>query len=72
MRILKMTFRTIIGISVLLGIAACAQSDRVTGLEGYGQLSGTVTGSEPGVLPVVYANNIENDVAYTVFVVDGK
>ena len=41
-------------------------------LPGYGQLSGTVTGSEPGVLPVVYAYNTAKDVGYTVFVVDGK
>ena len=72
MRISRTTFRTLIGPLILLGLAACAQSDRVTGLEGYGQLSGTVTGSEPGVLPVVYAYNMDKDVAYTVFVVDGK
>jgi streptogramin lyase len=41
-------------------------------LEGYGQLSGKVSGSEPGVLPVVYAYNTDKDVAYTVYVVDGK
>jgi streptogramin lyase len=41
-------------------------------LSGYGQLSGTVTGSQPGVLPVVYAYNHDKDVAYTVFVIDGK
>lgn len=37
----------------------------------YGQLAGTVTGSQPGVLPVVYAYNIDKDVGYAVFVVDG-
>ncbi len=41
-------------------------------LPDYGQLSGTVTGSEPGVLPVVYAYNTDKDVAYTVFVVNGQ
>lgn len=41
-------------------------------LPGHAQLSGTVTGSEAGVLPVVYAYNTERDVGYTVFVVDGK
>ena len=40
-------------------------------LAGYGQLSGQVSGSEPGVLPVVYAYNTEKDVGYTVFVVNG-
>ena len=38
----------------------------------YGQLAGTVTGSQPGVLPVVYAYNSDKLVAYTVFVVDGE
>jgi streptogramin lyase len=38
----------------------------------HGQLSGTVTGSQPGVLPVVYAYNTDRDVGYMVFVVDGK
>ena len=41
-------------------------------LSGYSQLSGTVTGSEPGVLPVVYAYNNDKDVGYTVYVIDGK
>ena len=38
----------------------------------YGQLAGKVTGSLPGVLPVVYAHNTDKEVAYTVFVVDGE
>ena len=38
----------------------------------HAQLSGKVTGSEPGVLPVVYAYNTDKDLAYTVFVVDGE
>ncbi|MEE8306970.1 MAG: hypothetical protein V3R81_06865 [Gammaproteobacteria bacterium] len=38
----------------------------------YSQLSGTVTGLQPGVLPVVYAYNTDKDVAYTVYVVGGK
>jgi len=41
-------------------------------LAGYAQLTGNVTGSAPGVLPVVYALNTDKSVAYTVFVVDGK
>ena len=38
----------------------------------YGELSGQVTGSEPGVLPVVYVYNNERNVGYTVFVVNGQ
>ncbi len=38
----------------------------------HGQLSGSVSGSQPGVLPVVYAHNTDKEVAYTVFVVNGK
>jgi len=41
-------------------------------LSGYGQLSGSVRGSGPDVLPVVYAYNTDVDVGYTVFVVNGK
>ncbi len=41
-------------------------------LSGYGQLSGSVSGTEPGLLPVVYAYNTDMDVGYTVFVVNGK
>ena len=40
-------------------------------LPGYGQLSGKVSGSEPGVLPVVYAYNTDKNVGYMVFVIDG-
>lgn len=53
----------------LLGLVLPANADQITG---YGQLSGNVTGSEPGVLPVVYAYNTDKDVAYTVYVVNGK
>ena len=38
----------------------------------YGQLAGKVSGSQAGVLPVVYAHNTDKEVAYTVFVVDGE
>ncbi len=72
MRFTRTIFGALIGTLIFLGFAACSQTAEVTGLEGYGQLSGKVTGSEPGVLPVVYAYNMEKDVAYTVFVVDGK
>jgi hypothetical protein len=41
-------------------------------LAGYGQLSGAVSGSKPGVLPTVYAYNTDKDVGYMVFVVNGK
>ena len=72
MRISKTCLTALAGTLMLLGFAACTQTDQLTGLEGYGQLSGKVTGSEPGVLPVVYAYNTDKDLAYTVFVVDGK
>ena len=52
--------------------SALGQSTASDELSGYGQLSGTVTGSEPGVLPTIYALNREKDVAYLVFVVDGE
>ncbi|MDH3276113.1 MAG: carboxypeptidase-like regulatory domain-containing protein, partial [Gammaproteobacteria bacterium] len=53
----------------MLGLILPASADQIAG---YGQLSGNVTGSEPGVLPVVYAYNTDKDVAYTVYVVNGK
>lgn len=54
---------------ISLGVVLPAQGDQ---LPGHGQLSGTVTGSQPGVLPVVYAFNTDRNVGYQVFVVDGK
>jgi streptogramin lyase len=45
---------------------------RAAVLPGYGELSGKVTGSKAGVLPVVYAYNTAKNVSYTVFVVNGK
>jgi streptogramin lyase/mono/diheme cytochrome c family protein len=57
-------------------VGGCAKSDlpdpMSNVLSGYAMLTGTVTGSEDGVLPVIFANNTAKDVAYTVFVVDGK
>ena len=53
----------------MFGLFSAAQAEV---LGGYGQLSGDVSGSEPGVLPVVYAYNPEKDVGYTVFVINGK
>ena len=41
-------------------------------LSGYGQLSGAVSGSKPGVLPTVWAYNTDKDVGYMVFVVNGN
>lgn len=41
-------------------------------LSGYGQLSGKVTGSTPGVLPTVVARHIEKEVSFVVFVVNGE
>jgi len=60
-------------LSAAIGVLALAiapvNADQISG---YAQLTGNVTGSEPGVLPVVYAYNTDKDVAYTVYVVDGK
>jgi streptogramin lyase len=72
MRNSKTCLTALVGALMLLGLAACTQTDEWVGLEGYGEISGEVTGSEEGVLPVVYAYNMDKDVAYTVFVVDGK
>ena len=41
-------------------------------LPGYAKLTGTVTGSEPGVLPAIYALNTAKDVNYMVFAINGK
>ena len=78
MRISKMFFR--LGALVFLAFMISGCTDQPSGESPdsadsqlrYSQLSGTVTGSQPGVLPVVYAYNTDKDVAYTVFVVDGK
>ncbi|MCY3989550.1 MAG: hypothetical protein OXF94_13365, partial [Gammaproteobacteria bacterium] len=40
--------------------------------DGLARLSGSVDGTIPGLLPVVYALNTDKDLAYTVFVVDGE
>jgi streptogramin lyase len=69
MTIPKAVLPILIGALGLLGLVLPASADQ---LAGYGQLSGEVTGSQPGVLPVVYAYNTDKDVGYTVFVVDGK
>ncbi|MGI9393326.1 MAG: hypothetical protein ACR2OY_01635, partial [Boseongicola sp.] len=63
------TIGGLIGVVILSIIALPVVADV---LPGYAKLSGKVKGSEPGVLPVVYAYNTDKDVAYTVFVVDGK
>jgi len=59
----------LIALIVVVSVFSSAHADI---LSGYGQLSGDVTGSQPGVLPVVYAYNPEKDVGYTVFVINGK
>ena len=41
-------------------------------LAGHGTLAGTVSGTKPDALAVVRAYNAERDVAYVVYVVDGK
>jgi streptogramin lyase len=55
-----------------LALLAISQFVQAGQLPGYGQLSGAVSGSEAGVLPVVYAYNTDMDVGYTVFVVNGN
>jgi streptogramin lyase len=58
-----------LAVIALLGLALPAFAAQ---LDGYAELSGNVSGSEPGVLPVVYAYNTDKSVGYTVYVVDGK
>jgi streptogramin lyase len=69
MQILKATIGRSCTALVLLVLSVSANSDQ---LPGYGQLSGAVSGSKPGVLPTVYAYNTDKDVGYMVFVVNGK
>ena len=73
-----MLARIISATIVLLLLFGCAERPQqdlqlpmIGVLPGYGQLSGHVSGSELGVLPVVYAYNEDRSVGYTVFVVDG-
>jgi streptogramin lyase len=58
-----------VAISALVLSTLTGYADQIPG---YAELSGNVTGSEPGVLPVVYAYNTDKDVGYTVFVVNDK
>ena len=62
-------FGTLVCTLTLVGLISPAQAEQ---LAEYGQLTGRVTGSKPGVLPVVYAFNTDKNVGYTVFVVNGK
>lgn len=66
----------LVGTLLLLGCARPSSESDQPGAAAkpfeYGQLSGQVTGLEPGVLPVVYAYNTERNVGYTVFVVNGQ
>ena len=65
----------VFGTLVLLGCTAQPPGDGGPPSEGllprHGQLSGTVSGSMQGVLPIVYAFNTDQNVGYTVFVADG-
>ncbi len=69
MRILTTNFYGIFVAITVLVLPSFVLADQ---LSGYGQLSGSVSGSEPGVLPIVYAYNSDKNVGYTVFVVNGK
>mgnify|MGYP003965613505 FL=1 len=54
----------------LLGLVAC--SEWMPDEELYGELSGVVVGTTSDLLPVVYAHNIDKNIAYTVYVIDGE
>jgi streptogramin lyase len=69
MRILKAIIGCKCAALIFLVLSVAAHAGQ---LPGYGHLSGSVAGTEPGVLPVVYAYNTDKDVGYTVFVVNGK
>ncbi len=69
MRILRIIRGALVTVVVLAGLVLPAFAGQ---LEGYGQLSGKVSGSTPGVLPTVVARNIENEVSFVVFVVNGE
>ena len=61
------------GLSLLAALLVLASSSAFSaGLKGYGELHGDVGGTREDALAVVYAYNTERDLAYTVFVVDGK
>lgn len=45
---------------------------RAASMDGFGELEGRVHGTQPDALAVVFAHEPERDVAYTVFVVDGR
>jgi mono/diheme cytochrome c family protein len=55
---------------VLLGLVACSQP--LPGEELYGELSVVVAGTTSDLLAVVSAHNIDKDIAYTVYVIDGE
>ena len=69
MRISNSCFTAWVGALSLLVLVLPVNADQ---FPGHGQLSGTVTGSQPGVLPVVYAYNSDRNVGYKVYVVNGK
>ena len=64
--------RNFFGIAFIFLVLMYSSLVQAEQLSGYGQLSGYVSGSEPGVLPVVYAYNTDKNVGYTVFVINGK
>ena len=61
-----------VAVSLLLLNASPASPALAAQLPGYGALSGKVSGATADVLPVVYAYNVDKNVAYTVFVVNGR
>jgi len=56
----------------ILGLFLCSSFSAAVQLPEYGQLVGNVSSADKRVLAVVYAYNIDKNLAYTVFVVNGK
>ena len=69
MRIKLNILRTAGSMLALIGACAPAFGDQLPGMA---QLSGSVSGSKPGLLATVMARNTDNDVGFMVFVVDDK
>ena len=59
-------------LALMIFALACVSEVHAATMSGYAELSGKVSGSAAGSLPVVYAYNTEKNVAYVVFVVSGK
>ncbi len=69
MQLMQLKVRHFVGALLLCAWVPAALA---ASLAGHGTLSGTVRGTQPDALAVVRAYNAERDVAYVVYVVDGK